>query len=391
MNFYLKARAFVNSNSVSCPVIITLLLYSSFMFVKLAKSDFDFSVFVVAGDRFVDVSNTPTRIHVLPDSDGYDGQFYYRLALDPFTNEATKHGVTLDVPAKRQQRIAYPLLVWLFTTGDSRFVPAALVLINLLAVTGTALVAALLLRSLGRRTVLACFFSCYPGFVVSFAWDMAEILAVFWVLLGLYACLRRRFLLGAITLSIGVMTRETTLLVPAGIGIALGYQHARGGDIRCRPWPLFLLPLLTYLVIQYLATLNWGTQPISGSLVDLDWPFRGIVYFVRENIDFGRTWESLGMVSFSLCVGVLALGSMAVKTSTVESHVKISWVLYVVLVICLSANPWVRLASFMRAFAETYALSMLIVLGAKCSRKMLLALFVYMVLTWLSLSWLFGR
>ena len=43
-------------------------------------------------------------------SDGYDGQFVYRLALDPFTHAVTAHGITLDNPAYRQQRIATALL-----------------------------------------------------------------------------------------------------------------------------------------------------------------------------------------------------------------------------------------------------------------------------------------
>ena len=40
-------------------------------------------------------------------SPGYDGQFFYRLALRPWTQTRTEFGITFDEPAYRQQRLVY--------------------------------------------------------------------------------------------------------------------------------------------------------------------------------------------------------------------------------------------------------------------------------------------
>ena len=97
----------ISRESIIFPAALTLLIYSAFMLLRLVFFDSDFSGFVTAGDRFVDGSQTPTTIRVLTDSGGYDGQFYYRLAVDPFTSGMTDHGVTFDYPSWRQQRIVY--------------------------------------------------------------------------------------------------------------------------------------------------------------------------------------------------------------------------------------------------------------------------------------------
>src|SRR5437870_36042 len=93
-------------------LVVVALLYGSFISLRLAEQHADPSAFVTAGDRFCDPQQVPFNLRVLPTSDGYDGQFYYRLALDPFTRTRTAFGIQLDLPAYRQQRIIYPLLVW---------------------------------------------------------------------------------------------------------------------------------------------------------------------------------------------------------------------------------------------------------------------------------------
>jgi hypothetical protein len=98
------------TNSPWLTMLITAIVYLAFIVVRLEMHNGDASVFVVAGDRFVDAGQTPPDLMVRPTSDGYDGQFYYRLALDPFTKRVVDFGISLSNPVWRQQRIAYPLL-----------------------------------------------------------------------------------------------------------------------------------------------------------------------------------------------------------------------------------------------------------------------------------------
>ena len=104
--------------------VFTAAIYAVFIYLWLLASGYDASVFVQAGDRLTDPA--AVSIHVLPNSLGYDGQAYYRLALDPFTSRQDAYGIHLDNPPYRQQRILYPLLGWILSFGHAAALPVVL-------------------------------------------------------------------------------------------------------------------------------------------------------------------------------------------------------------------------------------------------------------------------
>jgi len=120
-------------DSPRATLAIVIVLYALFITFQLEKSRYDPSYFVTAGDLFVDPTVAPDRLRILRNSAGYDGQFYYRLAITPFTSKQTDFGIKIDAPAYRQQRIVYPLLAWLFSLGQPSIVPLSLILVNCLA------------------------------------------------------------------------------------------------------------------------------------------------------------------------------------------------------------------------------------------------------------------
>jgi hypothetical protein len=78
---------------------------------------------------------------------GFDGQFYYTLARDPWR----PHGAILDFPAYRHARILYPALAWLLSGGGNpRALLWALPAINVLAAAGLAWLGARLAFRYGR-------------------------------------------------------------------------------------------------------------------------------------------------------------------------------------------------------------------------------------------------
>jgi hypothetical protein len=81
---------------------------------------------------------------------GYDGQFYYRFALDPFKLNGLVDGIGVDSPI-RIQRIGYPFLVWLLSGGHAGAVPYLLVVVNIASFVALAALGGLLARSHGRR------------------------------------------------------------------------------------------------------------------------------------------------------------------------------------------------------------------------------------------------
>src|SRR4030095_8355569 len=100
------------------PLLIATVLGALFTLGMLLRSGFDASTFVTAGDKYCDPALVPDNLSVLKNSSGYDGQFYYRLALDPFTSRRTDFGVTLDIPSFRHQRILYPFMALALSAGE---------------------------------------------------------------------------------------------------------------------------------------------------------------------------------------------------------------------------------------------------------------------------------
>jgi hypothetical protein len=73
--------------------------------------------FVFAGDQFVRVAAAPAGLPVTHGPE-YDGQFFHRLSLRPWTQQRTEFGITLDEPAYRHQRIVYPLVSFVVARGQ---------------------------------------------------------------------------------------------------------------------------------------------------------------------------------------------------------------------------------------------------------------------------------
>lgn len=95
-----------------------MIAYAAFIAVRLAAHSWDVSYFVTAGDEMTNPKDAPKDLYIARDSPGHDGQFYYRLALDPITNKVMDYGVTLDLPAYRHQRILYPGVTNLSSLGN---------------------------------------------------------------------------------------------------------------------------------------------------------------------------------------------------------------------------------------------------------------------------------
>jgi hypothetical protein len=80
------------------------------------------------------------------DPHGFDGQYYYLLARDPWH----RRQAFLDVPAYRHSRILYPALAWLLSGGDPQRLLWVLPAINLLAIAGLAWLGVRLAAHYGR-------------------------------------------------------------------------------------------------------------------------------------------------------------------------------------------------------------------------------------------------
>ena len=187
-----------------------------------------------------------------PNAAGYDGQFYYRLALDPFDWARTAFGITMD-QSYRYTRIGYPVLAWLVSFGQHQLVPYVLVLINLVGVAAIAVLGGMFARESGRHALWGLAFAAYFGLVISVGRDTAEPVAEACMLGGLLAYRRSRYLLAAGLFAFGAITRETILFAPAAIAVVRLIAMARRRTTGVRPGLAdltWVAPAVAYGVVE---------------------------------------------------------------------------------------------------------------------------------------------
>lgn len=90
VSFFLRHSAII--------FVLAAMVYSTFLASLVKHADGDISKFIHIGDYFVDEEKIDSSLSILPNSYGHDGQFYYRLALDPFTTKQSDYGITIDYP-----------------------------------------------------------------------------------------------------------------------------------------------------------------------------------------------------------------------------------------------------------------------------------------------------
>lgn len=349
------------------PPLITLIAALLFVIVQMSYEGADAKRFI----RLPETAITP-GIMVLGGSPvvgpgGYDGQFYYRIALDPGTKErtvstpATTSGITLDMPAYRQQRIVYPALAWALAGGDPLRIPLTLIVVNVLGLGLIAAIGAGLARSAGRHALWGMIFPLYPGFVVTLTRDLTEIVAATFLLGGLLLMRRAHAASGAASLLVAVFSRETTVI--AGASAALMRFAIRPAALT--RWVPFVVPVIALVAWQLLLTQRWGQPPVSEGAGSLDPPILGLLaaaWLNATRLDVGEAAKWIAVLGFAFIS--IAVMARALFRSVSEPHEKVAWAAYLALATVLEANIWANGAGVLRALTDLEMVGAILLLGS---------------------------
>jgi len=344
--------------------LLVLLLYTVFVAGMLAAQDWDPSTFIQAGDAFANPEAVPDHLHVIPNSMGYDGQFYYRLALKPFSRQRTAFGLTLDMPSYRQQRLLYPLLAHLLAFGKVAWVPWSLIAINLFALGMAGFMAGRLSQALGRHALWGLSVVLYGGLAISLFLDLVEIVEICFLLGALDSLVRGHRIQAAVLLCLAMLAKETAL------GLALGAAVSVGWDLlhrRCpKDWLLFVLPWATYFLLQSWLTIRWPQPGLTRSAISANVGFHitpaYFLYYSLRNPSPLRIFEVMELLGVFSVFGLAAV----VRRSELPRSANIAWLGYACLALVMrhyAGGDW----AYLRALSELYVLSMLRLIGQRKS------------------------
>lgn len=343
--------------------LLTVALAAAFVAARwVVAADRDLSRFVVAGSDYV---SPGTGIAVQP-GHGYDGQFAYRLALDPSDLQPRDRGVVLDQPL-RLQRIAYPVLAFLASAGQQGAVPAALVVVNVLGLGLLALLSALLARDAGRAPVAGLLVVGFFGFCTSLGRDLTEITTVTLLVGGVLGWRRQRYALSVLAFTGAVLSRESALLLYGAF--LLG--QLPGTTRRTRL--LAVLPPAAFVGWQAVCKAATGDVPLLGSSgKNLVLPFTDLVPAAAGWLRDAAALDRAGLINTGqlLALTVLVvLAGLSLRSSAAPPGVRAAWVVALLLVASLSRNVWIGPADF-RTAAELHATSALLLLDGRRSLRL---------------------
>jgi len=335
----------------------------------LALRHADPSVFVVAGDRYVDRGRTEAPLRVKPQSNGYDGQFYYRMALHPLGFAPTEGGITFDHPAKRMERVLYPALAWLVSLGHAGATAWAMLGLNVLGLGAIAWIASDLARRLALPAWVPLAILLWPGFIVALLHDTTEITSTAFLLAALSAYLGDRLALYAVLACCAALARETTLPVFAGIFIHEAVKAAAGKTWR--RGVACAAPFLPFALWRDILALTLHEAPqAQGAAQDLGWPLLGAARMVWQCIAGTRSWAStpakndvIRLIVLATAPAVLAFCVLVATRlrRAALGGLPLGWILTAVLMSLLTANgPWIEPEAYFRAFTECYVVGCLV-------------------------------
>jgi len=152
--------------------------------------------------------------------EGYDGQFVYYLAWAGW--EAAPY---IDNPAYRAQRILLPVTGRVVSLGQESLLVWGLLLVNLIAVgVGTGLLENLLVAGRISRWY-AIGYGLSLGVMGAARLTTTEPLAYGLVIVGIWLVLKERWYPAAVVFALAALSKETTLIFPAALGLWLLYQR----------------------------------------------------------------------------------------------------------------------------------------------------------------------
>jgi hypothetical protein len=235
---------------------------------------------------------------------GYDGQFMYMMAFDPFLlryqQQPARYLDMVDTPPYRYGRIGFSLLIKLFSFDQPPAYPRTMVWLIL----ASHFVAVLLLASIaihhGRHPAWALLYLAIPGLWMSMRTALPESIAAVGLLAGYLLVRKSRFGLAAIAFAASLLVRETGLILV--VCLAAWWLLA---ERRLKPALWLMSSLLPFAAWR--VYVGWRLFPVFGregmffraSILDV--PFRGMV----------ETWHVVGAGTYLNGTALAGAGAAA--------------------------------------------------------------------------------
>jgi hypothetical protein len=330
------------------------------------------SLFIMSGSN----NKYSHPLHMFPKishvpSTGYDGQFYYRFAFNPFNWNPDAYGITVD-HNYRYTRIGYSLVAYVLSLGGhGRLLPTVLVVINLVCVGIMAYLGARLARESGRHALWGLLFVAYFGLAISVGRDTSEPLADACMLGGLLAYRHSRYILAALLVAYGVFTNEPILILSVAIALVRLYQfwlkRAKPGAADL----IWVLPGAVYVLLELAekVVVKGKSSGAADAAANLTLPFKAMIPALYRDVTHLGTSHTGSLydyntIEFIALAVVIVAALLVIRASAATLYEKAAFVGFVLVELVIASGQfWDSTFGDGRTYIDAFLLAVLLLLA----------------------------
>lgn len=278
---------------------------------------------------------------VIFDEGGYDGQFYYYVAMDPFLERGYFKN------AYRQQRILYPLMARLLAFGKENLLPYTLYIVNLMALAVGMSFLILILRRYSLHPAWSLFYGLSPPSIMTIQYDLPSPVSISLIIAAIYFYTNKKIISTAIFMAFAFLTREDSIMVLIPL-LIYDYQDNR----RIKRIAILAGCLAPFFLWQLFVAVKLGDAPMATSAEVVSFiPFSGIVGYIKT-IEFGDFKQIGRQISTLVVFFYFAVLSIIIVKKVVKTR---HLFYYVVAAYCLLAvftlpSQWDNYNGLLRMF-----------------------------------------
>jgi hypothetical protein len=349
------------------PIVVILivgLIFTGGMLSKLDDYEGNFSGFLHISKKFLARNQILfeypgiRRDLIKVDWNGYDGQFFYFMAFDPFiqkyhftSNPADR---PIDIPVFRYRRIAYPVLAKIVAWDNPSYYPAAMMFLIIAgaSICGFCLSKTAVNSELTGWEGLACIL--IPGFWFSLSVATPETLAAGFLAAGFFLTLKKRYLIAAILFSLAILTRESAALFVV-ILAAFEFRKTK----QAKPALILVAALVPYFAWRSFVTMSLfhlnGWKGFFVEPANLSLPFTGVIE-AYNRIAAGSYPEAIRTQAITLPVLLLILLCICLFAYVrTKNSVAMIGAVYAFLALSLSYDKvWIDVSNVERQSYESF-------------------------------------
>ncbi len=361
------------------PILISSIIIGSIFLTRFIVGGFDPSYFILAG-RYSDKNELIHDLRLF--KGGYDGQFYYRYAINPFNKDIKnerinkdfklvrsfdRYGIRITDPIYRRSRVLYPFSAWLLALGQVDWVPYTLILVNILAFIFLIKIYKEIVRCLDAPPLRAYTPLLIGGLYLAVARDLAEVLLCT-LLAWCYLCyLKKKYAWFLVVSTLLLLCKEISIAFIGPAYAILFLQNLRK-DLSLREWVnkiSLVLPWLVYMCWKLFIISLYPTDSfdfLASVNLHFKFPFVGIIRSMKFDADIIKAlFIFWGFLLIAICLWEI------LKSRYFQANNWMFWMVGINLFfLCSYSNAiYIDMWSFLRVLSPTYLCCFLFLLERK--------------------------